>query len=176
MPSAAPPENAGLQADKEPAPKPSLCRKGVCRDRERVCVGGGGCQKGVLFLPASAKQTSTRNSRAKASRGHGRGGRCVGCSPFRLFSEPVSSETVVSSSLRKQPRHLADSPLFLPFLGMREVAGFQIRGPSQAAGLHSFSGVDLLFFLRKKPGFSFPIWNKGKLLKIIFKFWLNLFS
>lgn len=68
------------------------------------------------------------------------------------------------------------------FLGMREVVVFPKRRPSQAVGLlGSFSQANPLFFLWEKhsfsiSAFSFPIWNKRKLFKILFKFWLNLFS
>lgn len=53
------------------------------------------------------------------------------------------------------PRRLVVSSILLPFLGMREVAVFQMCRLCQAAGLlASFSRGDPLFFLREKHGFS----------------------
>lgn len=180
----------GFRQTKSQPAKPALCRKGVCRDQRCVCLGGGSVRRLYLFLPASSKQTTTWNSRAKASRGHGRGGRCVGRSPCSLLAapaEPVSSEIAVSPALHggNWSCCLAVSPVLWLFLGEREVAVFpKCRLSHTRSGLlGSFSQAALLTVLPTGKArvlfvsaFSFPIWNKGKLFKILFQFWFNLFS
>lgn len=110
------------------------------RDQRCMCLGGGGVRRMYLFLPASSKQIATWNSRAKASRGHGGGGRRVGRSTCPLLAAPAetgSSETVVSPALRagNWSHRLAVSLVPLLFLGDREVAVFPKCRLSQAAGL-----------------------------------------
>lgn len=138
--------------------------------------GGGGCQRGVFLSSGSSKQTAAPSSRAKASRGHGRGGCRVGRSPCRLFAaraETLSSGMVVShrSALRKLVSPPVVSPILRPpFLGKREVTAFQMCRPSQAAGLlHCFSQADLLIFNRKSTGVPglcvfFSYWKQEKTL------------
>lgn len=152
-------------------------------------LGGRGCEKDV-FVSSSKFQTNRYMGRQGKSqyRGQGGGGRCVGrstCPLLAALAETVSSEMVVSPALRggNWAHRLAVSLILLLFLDEREVAVFPKYRLSRAAGLlGSFSQADpLLFFLQEKHRFSisafyFPLWNKGKRFKILFQFWLNLFS
>lgn len=183
------PRMRGFKQTKSQPAEPALCRRGARSQRPKMDVpeGAGGVRRVYLFLLVSLKLTTTWNSRAKDGRAHGRSGLCVGRSPCPLAAasaEAVSAEIVVSPSLprEKWSRRLAVYAVLLLFLGVREVAIFPKCTQSQAAGLlGSFSRADPLFFLWEKHGFSvswrflFLFGTRGKLFKILFQFWLNLF-
>lgn len=86
VPFSCTPRECGASSRQRVCPKAGrLCAGGVVAETKDVCArGGGGCQRGV-FLSSGKLQTNHYTERAKASRGHGRGGRCVGRSPCRLF-------------------------------------------------------------------------------------------
>ena len=122
---------------------------GAVAETKTVCSLGGGTGAGlrrVCVFPLGMPQTNRtapRNSRAKASRGHGRGGRRVGRSPVdcsrclrSLGVLPLWSASALCAE--NVPRRLAVSPIVLPFLGKREVAVFQMCRPSLIAGLLGF--------------------------------------
>lgn len=125
------PRMRGFRRTKTRPAKPGGVQKGRRRDQSCARLGAGASEGCICLFRASSEQTTTRNSRAKASRGHGRGGRCVGCSSCPLLAAPaeiVSSEIVVSPALRggNWSRRLAASPAHLLFFGKREVAVFPV--------------------------------------------------
>lgn len=118
---------------------------------------GGGC----LFLLARNRPLHRASGGARASRGHGCGGRRVGrapCRPSAAPAETVSSGKVVSprSALRKlvSPPRSFSYPLALS-LARGKLLPFGRVDPSRAAGpLGSFRRAELLFFLREKHACS----------------------
>lgn len=101
------------------------------------------------------------------------------CPLLAAPAETVSSEIVVNPALHggNWAHRLAVSLVLLLFLGEREVAVFPKCRLSQVP----LARLTRCSSYRKSTGFSisasyFPLWNKGKLFKILFQFWLNLFS
>lgn len=76
---------------KLPGKPPGVVQEGRLPNQRCVCVGVGDVNGVCFFLRVSSKQTTTPSSGAEASRGHGRGGRCVGRSPCRLFAAPAET-------------------------------------------------------------------------------------